>query len=50
MGSLFKINPKTANDKKKNNNKGVSMIRAEIGQKNRQIINETYNFRCFLIL
>jgi hypothetical protein len=26
------------------------MIRAEIGQKNRQIINETYNFRRFLIL
>jgi hypothetical protein len=26
------------------------MIRAEIGLKNRQIINETYSFRCFLIL
>jgi hypothetical protein len=25
------------------------MIRAEIGLKNRQIINETHNFRCFLI-
>jgi hypothetical protein len=25
------------------------MIRAEIGLKNRQIINETYSFRCFLI-
>ena len=23
------------------------MIRAEIGLKNRQIINETYSFRCF---
>ena len=31
-------------------NKGVGMIRAEIGLKNRQIINETYCFRCFLIL
>ena len=30
--------------------KGVDMIRAEIGLKNRQIINETYSFRCFLIL
>ena len=30
--------------------KGVGMIRAEIGLKNRQIINETYSFRCFLIL
>jgi hypothetical protein len=29
---------------------GVGMIRAEIGLKNRQIINETYSFRCFLIL
>ena len=25
-------------------------IRAYIGLKNRQIINETYSFRCFLIL
>jgi hypothetical protein len=33
-----------------NNVKGVGMIRAEIGLKNRQIINETYSFRCFLIL
>jgi hypothetical protein len=31
-------------------NKGVGMIRAEIGLKNRQIINETYSFRFFLIL
>ena len=30
--------------------KGVGMIRAEIGLKNRQIINETNSFRCFLIL
>jgi len=30
--------------------KGVGMIRAEIGLKNRQIINETYSFHCFLIL
>jgi hypothetical protein len=30
--------------------KGVGMISAEIGLKNRQIINETYSFRCFLIL
>ena len=30
--------------------KGVGMIRAEIGLKNSQIINETYSFRCFLIL
>ena len=30
--------------------KGVGMIRAEIGLKNRQIITETYSFRCFLIL
>ena len=30
--------------------KGVGIIRAEIGLKNRQIINETYSFRCFLIL
>ena len=30
--------------------KGVGMIRAEIGLKNRQILNETYSFRCFLIL
>jgi hypothetical protein len=30
--------------------KGVGMIRAEIGLKNRQIINETHSFRCFLIL
>jgi hypothetical protein len=30
--------------------KGVGMIRAEIGLKNRQIINETYSVRCFLIL
>jgi hypothetical protein len=29
---------------------GVGMIREEIGLKNRQIINETYSFRCFLIL
>jgi hypothetical protein len=29
--------------------KGVGMIRAEIGLKNRQIINETHSFRCFLI-
>jgi hypothetical protein len=29
--------------------KGVGMIRAEIGLKNRQIINETYSFRCFLM-
>jgi hypothetical protein len=29
---------------------GVGMIRAEIDLKNRQIINETYSFRCFLIL
>jgi hypothetical protein len=28
----------------------VGMIRAEIGLKNRQIINETYSFRYFLIL
>jgi len=28
----------------------VDMIRAEIGLKNRQIINETYSLRCFLIL
>jgi hypothetical protein len=26
------------------------MIKAEIGLKNTQIINETYSFRCFLIL
>ena len=26
------------------------MIGAEIGLKNRQIINERYSFRCFLIL
>ena len=26
------------------------MIRAEIGLENKQIINETYSFRCFLIL
>ena len=32
------------------NRKGVGMIRAEISLKNRQIINETYSFRCFLIL
>ena len=31
-------------------NKGVGMIRADIGLKNRQIINERYSFRCFLIL
>ena len=30
--------------------KGVGMIRAEIGLKNRQILNETHSFRCFLIL
>jgi hypothetical protein len=30
--------------------KGAKMIRAEIGLKNRQIINETYGFHCFLIL
>ena len=30
--------------------KGVGMIREEIGLKNRQILNETYSFRCFLIL
>ena len=30
--------------------KGVGMIRAEIGLKNRQIINETYSFRCSLII
>ena len=30
--------------------KGVGMIRGEIGLKNRQIINETYSFRCFLVL
>jgi hypothetical protein len=30
--------------------KGVGMLRAEIGLKNRQIINETYSFHCFLIL
>jgi hypothetical protein len=30
--------------------KGVGMIRAEIGLTNRQIINETYSFRFFLIL
>ena len=30
--------------------KGVGMIRAEIGLKNRQIINERHSFRCFLIL
>ena len=30
--------------------KGVGMIRAEIGLKNTQIINEMYSFRCFLIL
>ena len=30
--------------------KGVGMIRAEIDLKNRQIINETYSFRCLLIL
>jgi helix-turn-helix protein len=30
--------------------KGVGMIRAEIGLKNRQIINETNSFRWFLIL
>jgi hypothetical protein len=30
--------------------KGVGMIRAEIGLKHKQIINETYSFRCFLIL
>jgi hypothetical protein len=30
--------------------KGVGIIRAEIGLKNRQIINETYSFRSFLIL
>jgi len=30
--------------------KGVGMIRAEIGLNNGQIINETYSFRCFLIL
>ena len=29
---------------------GEGMIRADIGLKNRQIINETYSFRCFLIL
>jgi len=29
--------------------KGVGMMRAEIGLKNRQIINETYSFRFFLI-
>ena len=29
---------------------GVGMIRAEIGLTNRQIINETYSFCCFLIL
>jgi hypothetical protein len=34
----------------KHGKKGVGMIRAEIGLKNRQIINETYSFRCFLIL
>jgi hypothetical protein len=33
-----------------NGAKGVGMIRTEIGLKNRQIINETYSFRCFLIL
>ena len=37
-------------EKKTNNNKGVGMKRAEIGLKNRQIIDETYSFRCFLIL
>jgi hypothetical protein len=30
--------------------KGVGMISAEFGLKNRQIINETFSFRCFLIL
>jgi hypothetical protein len=30
--------------------KGVGMVRAEIGLKNRQIINQTYSFSCFLIL
>ena len=30
--------------------KGVGMIRAEIGLKNRKNLNETYSFRCFLIL
>ena len=30
--------------------KGIGMIRAEIGLQNRQIINETYSFRRFLIL
>jgi len=30
--------------------KGVGVIRAEIGIKNKQIISETYCFRCFLIL
>ena len=32
----------------KHDAKGVGMIRAEIGLKNRQIINETYSFRCYL--
>jgi hypothetical protein len=30
--------------------KGVGMIRAEIGLKNRKKLNETFSFRCFLIL
>ena len=34
----------------RNFGKEVGMIRAEIGLKNRQIVNETYSFRCFLIL
>jgi hypothetical protein len=30
--------------------KGVGIIRAEIGLKNRQIINEAHSFHCVLIL
>jgi hypothetical protein len=42
--------PKKIIKKINSNNKGVDMIRPEIGLKIRQIINETYSFRCFLIL
>jgi TatD DNase family protein len=48
----FNGNPDTYNKWKAAfpNCKGVGMKRAEIGLKNRQIINETYSFRCLLIL
>ena len=48
--TTFVLGPETGFDVTALVLKGVGMIRAEIGLKNRQIINETYSFRCFLIL